>query len=296
MPSDTGSFTLKQLEVKITLRKGEFSEGGNTKTLTEIPIHVRVEKTGPPDFCKATVEIIGMKYEDMDKLTTLAFKPLARARNIVAIYAGNEKEGKSLVFQGEITSAIADFNSSPDVSFKLEAKTGFYGKITAQGPTAIKGYQPCAAFCEMLAKGMGYTFKNDGVTASLNNSIFNGSPVDQARTAARQVGAELLIEDDVVTLTPLGGNGDTGKAFLLKKDTGLLGYPTITQDGIDVKAIYNPAFKLNTYVKVESIVPGATGFWRIIKLSHDLQAYDSGGGPWQSNLHCMSIHKLYWRS
>lgn len=285
--ADNSSFTKKQIEIKVSLRQGEFAEGGNTKTITDIPIHAKVEKTGPPDFCKATVEIIGMKYDDMDKLSTLAFKPLAKAKNILAIYAGNEGEAKSLIFQGEIATATADFNAAPDVSFKMEAKAGIYGKITPKGPTAIKGNQDCATFVEMMAKEMGYTFKNEGVTAKLTNSIFNGSPVDQARAAARQVGAELLIDDGVVKLVPLGGNGNTGKAVLLKKDTGMLGYPTITQDGIDVVAIFNPTFELNGYVKVESIVPGATGMWRITKLTHDLQAFDSLGGPWHSTLSCM---------
>lgn len=280
----SGSFTHKIIEVKITLREGEFANGANTKTLTQIPIHVRVEKTGPPDFCKAVVDIRGMKYEDMDKLSTLAFKPLAAAKNVLAIYAGNEEEGTSLVFQGEIDSASADFNAAPDVNFSIEAKAGMYGMTTAKGPTAVKGNQSCASFCEMQAKEMGYTFKNDGVTAHLSNAIFNGSPVQQARAAARQVGAELLLDDGVMKLMPSGGSGDTGNAVLLNKDSGLLGYPVITSDGIDITTLYNPKFELGGYVKVESIVPGAKGFWRIAKLTHELTAFDPQGGPWESQL------------
>lgn len=285
------SFTRKIIEVKISLRDGEFEEGKNTKTLTDLPIRVRVEKTGPPDFCKATVDIRGMKYEDMAKLSTLAFKPQAIARNIIAIYAGNEEDGTSLVFQGEIDAASADFNAAPDVSFSMEAKAGMYGMATAKGPTAVKGNQSCASLVEMQAKEMGYSFENQGVTAQLSNAIFNGSPVQQMRAAASQVGAELLIDDGVVKLIPAGGSGKTGNAVLLNKDSGLFGYPVITSDGLDLAALYNPDFELGGYVKVESIVPGAQGLWRIANLTHDLSAFDPQGGPWESQLSVAQVRQ-----
>ena len=113
----------------------------------------------------------------------------------------------SVAFQGTITQASADFNGSPDVTFKLEAEAGYYGSITAQSPTALNGSQPAASFIEIMAKNAGLQFQNDGVTAQLNNAIFNGSPVAQARAAANQIGAELIIDDGVMILSPAGGAG-----------------------------------------------------------------------------------------
>lgn len=278
------SFSHKIIEIKVSLRDGEFASGGNTKKISGLPIRVRVEKTGPPDFCTAHIDIRGMKYEDMDRLSTLAFKQLAAAKNIVSVFAGSEGESTSLVFQGEIDAASADFSAAPDVNFSMEGKAGMYGMTTAIGPTAINGSQQCATFVEMMAGQMGYSFENQGVTAQLLNAVFNGSPVQQARAAAKQVGAELLIDDGVMKLVPAGGSGNTGTAILLNKNSGLINYPVITNDGLDLKAIYNPEFVLGGYVKVESIVPGATGLWRIAKLTHDLSAFDPQGGPWESQL------------
>lgn len=283
-----GSFTRKLLEVHVTLRAGQF-EGGNTKIITGVPLKVRIEKTGPPDYCKATIEARGLRYEDMAQMSTLAFRPLASARNSVAVFAGDEVDGLSLAFSGSITQASADFNAAPDVVFKMEAMTGYYGAITPQSPTAIRGSQPAADFIAMQAQKAGLTFQNDGVTAQLNNAIFNGSPVAQARAAARQIGAELIIDDDVMFLSPAGGagkkaGGGRGNAVRLAKDTGLLGYPVLTNEGVQLKALYNPAFRLGGLVQVESIVPKASGTWRIIKLTHELTAFDAKGGPWESQM------------
>lgn len=283
-----GSFTIKLLEVHVTLRAGQF-QGGNTKIITGVPLKVRIEKTGPPDFCKASIEARGLRYEDMEKMSTLAFRPLFTARNHVAVYAGNERDGLSLAFSGEITQASADFNSAPDVPFKIEAMTGYFGTITPQSPTAVNGSQPAADFIAMQAKKMGYAFQNDGVTTQLSNAVFNGSPVAQARAAARQIGAELIIDDDTLILSPSGGAGTMaaggrGNAVLLNKETGMLGYPVLSNEGVEVKSLYNSAFRLGGLVKVESIVPKASGTWRIIKLTHDLAAFDPSGGPWESQM------------
>lgn len=292
MAEERGSFTRKILEAHVTLQAGQF-DGGNTKIITSVPMKVKIEKNGPPDFCKATLEARGLRYEDMDKMSTLAFKPLASAKNLIAVYAGEENENGEpelhLAFSGSITNASADFNSSPDVVFKIEAMAGYYGVITAQSPTAVKGSQPAADFIAMQAEKAGFSFQNDGVTAQLSNAIFNGSPVTQARAAARQVGAELIIDDGVMILSPAGGAGEKagggrGNAVLLNKNTGMLGYPVISSDGIQIKALYNPAFCLGGLVEVESIVPKASGTWRIIKLSHDLCAFDPKGGPWESSM------------
>lgn len=283
-----GSFTRKLLEVRVTLQAGQF-EGGNTKVITGVPLKARIEKTGPPDYCKATIEARGLRYEDMAQMSTLAFKPLASARNTVAVFAGDEAAGLSLAFSGSITEASADFNAAPDVVFKMEAMAGYFGAITPQSPTAVRGAQPAADFIAMQARVAGFSFQNDGVTAQLENAVFNGSPVAQARAAARQIGAELIIDDGVMILSPAGGAGEKagggrGNAVLLNKESGLLGYPVLTNEGVQLKALYNPAFRLGGLVRVESIVPKASGTWRIIKLTHELTAFDASGGPWESQM------------
>ena len=130
--------------------------------------------------------------------------------------------------------------------------------MTAQSPTAIKGSQSVSSFVEQQAQKLGLTFVNEGVTASIRNCVFNGSPLAQARAAAAAVGAELITDDDEMILL----NKDqarTGDVPLLSKNSGLLGYPSITQNGIELKAIFNPAFKFAGLIEIDSIVPKPQG-------------------------------------
>ena len=278
------SFIPRLLEVHVTLRAGEFREGSNTKIITGVPIKAHITKTGPPDFNKASITLRGLRLDDMDTMSTLAFRPMFRARDIVTVYAGDERDGMHVAFSGEIANAGADFNAAPDVAFTIEAMTGYFGNITPAAPTAVQGAQPVADFIAMQAKAMGYEFRNEGVTARLSNAVFSGSPLAQARAAARQVGIELLLDDNTLTICPRGGDTRNGNAVLLNKDSGLLGYPVISTEGVEVNSLYNPAFRLGKLIKLESIVPRASGTWRIIRLAHDLEAFNPSGGLWQSSM------------
>jgi len=279
------SFTRKILRVDITMRAGDFGGHGNQKSIQGLATRAKIEKTGPPDYSKAQVEICNLPYEDMEQLTTLAFKPMASAKNLIEILAGTEEDDLSVAFRGEITAASADFSGGiGDVWMKFDAIDGYYGAITAQGPSAIQGSQPASQFIEQQAKAMGYGFRNLGVETSLLNAIFNGSPIEQARSAARQIGAELYLDDGVLTLSPVGGVQEEGNAVFLSAETGLLGYPKITNEGVELEALYNPAFKLGSFIELESVVPKCSGVWRIIKLSHELNAFCKDGGKWMSKI------------
>lgn len=277
------SFLQRFLQVQLTLNSGEFADGSNSKIIDSLAMTASIEKLGPPDFGKASVEIYGMLLEDMEQLTTLNFQPLFVSRNYINIFAGDDVNGMSQVFAGTITSASADFNSQPEIKFKIEAQIGFFGAVTAQSPTAIKGSQSVSSFVEQQAQKLGLTFVNEGVTASIRNCVFNGSPLAQARAAAAAVGAELITDDDEMILL----NKDqarTGDVPLLSKDSGLLGYPSITQNGIELKAIFNPAFKFAGLIEIDSIVPKTSGQWRIVKLTHNLTSNMVSNGAWESSI------------
>ena len=103
--------------------------------------------------------------------------------------------------------------------------------------------------------------------------------------AAKQVGAELILDDNRAILIPAGGAvNTTGNAILINKDTGLLKYPTVTQNGIELTTVFNPALRFAGIFKLETEVPKASGTWRIIKLSHDLSANSPQQGKWESKI------------
>ena len=276
-------FSIKTIQIAVTLGKGSFSEGGNTKTIEGLACEASIQKPGLPEKNSATVKIWGLKYEDMAELTMLAFKPLESQHNLIAVKAGEQGGSLALVFQGEVTSAYADFNAAPDVCMEFEADSGSYPQQIAAPVATVKGEAKADQLFAQYAKEAGYTYRNEGVTGSVQNAWFPGSPVDKMAKLARDIGCELLIDDGEVIVLP-AGQARKGNAVLLAKDTGLIGYPTFTQDGISCRCLFNPDLVYGGLIKVESIVPRASGAWKITKLTHSISAYVPGGGNWESQI------------
>lgn len=278
------SLIRRKLMAMVTLQQGSFKGGeGNAYMISDLAMSARVEKTGAPDFGKASLQVWGLPLNIMEQLSTLNMHPLFVRRNYLNIYAGDALGGYSQVYAGTITRAAADFGSAPEVRFTIESQIGFFGSVTAQGDSVVSGTLPAADFIARQAKLAGLAFRNEGVTGQVRNAVFTGSPIEQARQCARQVGAELVLDDNEALLLK-NGAARKGNAPLLRADSGLLGYPAMTQNGIQCKAIFSPAFRFAGLIKIESIVPKVSGTWRIIKLSHSLDSNLPNNGKWESDI------------
>lgn len=278
------SFLKRKLKILLTLQKGSFKgREGNAYEISDLAMSVRVEKTGAPDFGKASAVIYGLPLDVMEQLSTLCMHPLFVRRNYINIYAGDEYNGYNQIYAGTITKASGDFNSAPDIKFNIESQIGFFGAVTAQGANVISGSQSASTFIEQQAKKIGFTFKNEGVTGTVKNAVFEGSPIEQARQCAKQIGAELILDDETMILVSNGASRK-GNAVLLNANSGLLGYPTMTQNGIEIRAIFNPNFRFAGLIKLETIVPKCSGAWRIVKMSHTLDSNLPNGGKWETQI------------
>jgi hypothetical protein len=48
--------------------------------------------------------------------------------------------------------------------------------------------------------------------------------------------------------------------------------------------IFDPNVKIGGLVKIESIVPRASGIWKVTKITTKLEAYVPNGGSWNSSV------------
>lgn len=276
---------IKTIKTTIILGEGEFEGGGNTKIIEGLATTVQVTKAGLPEKNSAEVRIQGLKLSDMEQLTFLSFLPGEYRKNHILIEAGDKGGELSVVFKGDITAASADFSTAPDVTMKFNALTAGWSVLVADSPTSVQGEATAESLINQFAEQAGFNFVNEGVTESVKNATYNGSPVQKAEQVADEVGAELLMDDETWTLMPW--DKPRGDAVLLKAESGMIGYPSFTQDGISVECFYNPRLQLGGQIKIESIVPRASGYWKITKLSHDLSAYTQG--RWVSKIDGMYL-------
>ena len=276
------SFKEHYLAVQLTMDAGGFKDGANSTIITDLAMSVDVEKLGPPDFAKASVEIYGMELERIEHLTSLAFNPLKVHRNYINIFAGDNPNDLSQIFAGSITEASGAL-SGPEMVLKINAEVGFWGRVDAKGPATINEPQSLSSFVESQAGLAELSFVNEGVDAQLINGTFSGSPIEKARQAAFQAGADLVIDDNEIILLPKNGNRK-GNGPLINSESGLLDAPSIGGDGISFKCIYNPSLRFAGLFKLESIIPKASGIWRVVKLNHKLQCNMPSDAAWESEV------------
>jgi hypothetical protein len=77
--------------------------------------------------------------------------------------------------------------------------------------------------------------------------------------------------------------------FTLSKDNGLIGYPSFNEEGVSITCFFNPNLTIGGIIQLDSIVPRATGRWKITRLDHSLSVNTSGEGEWRSNAECVYI-------
>ena len=265
-------FAKKIIDVRIGLG------GQSPESFRDFACEATIDKVGPPDKNSATVKLYGLSLAKMEQYTTLSFKPMESDKNLINIKAGQEGGVLYDIYFGEISQAWADFDSQPDPVFNIEAETGYYPGRIIEHETAVNGSAPLSALVKQQAQTAEYSFLNRGVTSSILNGFYHGSPIQKIVKMCREVGAELIIDDGEVIIMPEGGarNDDLPS---LDKDSGLLGYPTFTQDGISARCIYRPDLFFGSLVEIKSIVPKASGVWKITKLSYNLATLKSG--PWE---------------
>lgn len=271
------SYTKKALQIDIELNNGL------TKSFTGLACKVSVQKLGLPDKNKASISIMGLSYDDMAAATTIAQQPFMFTRNHIAIWAGEQGQSLTRIFSGNISNAWADFNTAPDPTMKIEAMTGGFASLMSQAPMATSGETKAADVVQQMAATSGFSFKNQGVDSALSNTVLSGSPIEKAKAAADQVGADLIIDDEEMILLPKGETRQTaGGTILVSPTTGMIGYPTFGNMTLSFKCFFNPSIQRGGLVQVESIVPKASGEWRVSKVTHNLTAYDPKGGPWET--------------
>jgi hypothetical protein len=270
------------IKFEFILSEGDFGGGNTLEVLCGrgyLKGMVDITKPGLPDKNKANIKISGLSMTNMEKLTTLGFLPMESQKNLVKIMAGSP-EKLSVIFEGEIISAWPNMNSVPNPEMTLEAESGAYPQLIPEEPISVQGEAPIADLIAKECAVIGYTFKNENVSASVRNAVFNGSPIEKMQAMANQVGAELIIDDRTVFLLPGDGTAREGNAVLLSKETGLLKYPEFTNDGINCSCIFNPELQQGGLIKIESLMPHANGTWKIVKIKHSLSSVDK----WQTDL------------
>ena len=281
--SNVSSYVHRKIDLTFTLGTGTFGESGaDTVTLSGLRVAANITKAGGTSMGAAQIRVYGLTESKMNQLSTLGLLVTEVRRNTVSVSAGDDVSGMSLVFEGTINDGFVDFAGAPDVAFNISAFVGLFDAIKPVPPRTYRGSADAAVIMADIAAQMGFAFENSGVSGILlSNPYFPGTAREQARRYAQAADINWLLDNRTLAIWPKGAaRGD--QVPLVSPETGMVGYPAYTSQGVRVTTLYNPALAHGGKVEVRSSLKAACGMWVIQTLDYNLES-ETPGGAWFSS-------------
>lgn len=294
----------RKIVVTFQLDVGTFDDPQKSNTLRVEGLRVRVGITaaGGPSLGQATIRIYGMRLNDMAQI----MKPFRMVNgqinyknNRVIVEAGDEVNGMSRIFAGNITQAPIDLSNLPETCLLVLANAGAWDAVKTIPPTSYPGSADVAVIMQNLANTRPSMFdvvggsevehlagfENNGVSVILSTQYLKGTLIEQATAAATAAHINWVIDEktNVLAIWPKGGSRG-GVIPEISPESGMIGYPVNMNNlGISVGMIFNPQLQLGGQVQIRSGMPYATGKYRITSVAHDLDS-EMANGQWESKI------------
>ena len=283
----TGNFRKRKLDVRFTLdaAAGTFTESGtNTVDVTGLRIRAELVNNQSTTMDQLNLEIWGLPLSIMNKLTILQNGYTQGIANQVALSAGDE-DNQSLIFQGQIFTAWADFSGQPEGTFIVQAFSALASAYKSTPPLSYKGSIDAATVANSIALQMvpPLTLHNSGVAVQLQDVALPGDPMQQLRRLAKAADFEWSTDEQgVLAIWPRGTPRDT-QAVQVDATTGLVGFPSYNDKGVVFSTLFNPSLRVNGPVNLTSAASPANGQWYPFNITHDLES-ELPDGRWFSHV------------
>lgn len=272
----------KTIRFVITLGTGKFGSSDNdTITLQGFRASADIDKAGGMMMGTLRAKIYGVKQADMNSVTTLQWKPGTLIPNTVEVFA-IDGAAETLVFAGNIVNAWADYQSMPDVFLHIQAQAAFFNALKPIPPRSFKGRVDVPSVMAQIARDLGYTFENNGVTTQLVDVYLPNTGMEQAKDLCRAAGCDMYLDDKVLAITP----PNVPRKVIIPKispASGLIGYPTFDGVGVNFQTLFNPSVVFGGSIQLETDVQQAAGEWVVTSVGHRLES-EKPGGAWFSTV------------
>ena len=236
--------------------------------------------------------------------------------NRVVIEAGYEGEQYGVIFDGTITQPIREKENGTDYKLTLIAMDGdaFFGGGMIN-TTYVKGKTKRAIIENIVTQAknpltFGNISANLSTTELTRGKVVFGLARDYLRQLAQSENATWYIEDGKVNIVKVSDVPE-GEVIELSAESGMIGTPTQTEQGVTIKCLLNPQIKTNRLIHIDNsvvremmipIIPIPTsatsapaapntrnlnndGLYRVIKVSY---IGDTRGDDWYCECECIN--------
>ena len=221
--------------------------------------------------CEVKIANLDQATRDFLLTETSPFNKNKR-RKLLTVEAGRESTGYSLVFAGDITSAMG--GQPPDISMTLKAATGDFAKgvIIARSQPGVAPLRNIAA---QIAKDLGLALRFEATPKQISNYSFTGSAAKQVERLATAGRVNAYIDDKTLVVknfnTPL-----ERQIRDLSMDSGMIGIPEFTEQGVKAKMLFDNQTTLGSGLRLTSkLNPAVNGLYTVYKLGFELASRDT---------------------
>ncbi|MEX9651836.1 baseplate hub protein [Providencia sp. PROV117] len=268
------AFNRKRIRLTLKLNgKDEVFTSDNKNKLSAVGLRISAEVSfgygSPAPY--ARVRVYGLPQETMNKLITAKFQQVKTLRTLITIEAAEGEGDFSQVFSGGIFMALPEYSEAPNVSIVIEAISAvFESKL----PTPAESYEGSHSVAEIISgicKRIGFSFESNNVNAMVDNPYLTGSDLEKIRWLCVNNDLDLYLGNNSVAIAPKGAPRNI-KIAVISPDTGLIGYPVITNIGATFKCLYDPSIQFGALVRVKgSQIELCNGEWRVYGLRAQLE-------------------------
>lgn len=188
------------------------------------------------------------------------------------VHAGRKSTGVSTLYEGDITSAVG--SQPPDIVVTLKAKTGDFQKGNIVG-RSTKGKTPLSNIAKNVAGDLGLKLDFQAKEKQIANYSHSGAALKQVDKLGTTGAVSAYINNGTLVVkdinVPL-----KGRTRVLNIDTGMIGIPEFTEQGIKVKMLFDNQTDLGYGLEIKSIMnPAANGLYVVYKLGYEVANRDT---------------------
>lgn len=247
---------------------------GQIKTYDGLAIVASGTKYANPLQNEAEISISNLDRTTQDYILTQT-SPYTKNRTpkLVTLEAGRQSYGTAKIYVGNIVSSTV--SQPPDVKITLKCLTGNFikGNILSR---SFPGQVSFKQVSQQLAQDLGYLLKFQTNDKTIGSYAYNGAAAKQVNNLSLLGGSGLnvFVDDNVLVIKdayiPLNNT-----LKILSAETGMIGIPEFTEQGIRVKFLVDNRTTLGGGLRIISKnYPAANGDYAIYKLGFSITNRD----------------------
>lgn len=245
-----------------------------TIVITNLRVAFEIDKTINEKPNPATFQVWNLNRDHLNQILSQQFKK-------VVLSVGYET--LRTIYSGDIVKTRVK-RDGLDFILTIECSDGFKAYTQARVATTLKSgaddKQILAEIQKTMPEVQAGALDLPNPRKLPRGRVLNGNSRDVLSRIARNHQADWSIQDGNLIFLPKN-KVLNDEAVLLSQESGMVGSPEQTDDGLELSCLLNPALQIGGMVEVQSILDYFNGQYKIVKLVH---SGDGLGGDWLSKI------------